>query len=410
MRRFTTLLLFLCLAATTAFGGGYQVGLHSMRNIGMGLIGTSLSYDASSLFYNPGGAAFVNDKWSFSGGVSFLMARTTFQPLNVMGQANLEQQINTPLYFYAAFKPTANLSVGLAINTPYGNGLSWGEKWQGRYLIQDLSFKAFTFQPTISYKFKNIVGIGVGLVYAYGSVDMNKAIPLQGVDGDGTLNVNGSTGNFGFNAGIMVHPDKGWSLGLSYRSKIEMSVAGANATFTVPQSLSTNFPANNKVDVMLPLPANLDFGASYEFGKDNQWMIGLNLCYVFWSTYDSLVFDFETKTPAVNRTASPALYIDQMIVRLGAQYKINDLITARIGGYYDPSPVSSSYLNPQTPSTNQIGMTCGISVYPTKGLSIDAAFLYIRGTERNGTFSPDNFAGTYNNAVYSPGIGLTYNF
>jgi long-chain fatty acid transport protein len=381
-----------------------------MRNIGMGLIGTSLSYDASSLFYNPGGAAFVNDKWSFSGGVSFLMARTTFQPSNVMGQANLEHQINTPLYFYAAFKPTANLSVGLAINTPYGNGLSWGEEWQGRYLIQDLSFKAFTFQPTISYKFKNIVGIGLGLVYAYGSVDMNKAIPLQGVDGDGTLNVNGSTGNFGFNAGIMVHPDKGWSLGLSYRSKIEMSVAGANATFTVPQSLSTNFPASNKVDVMLPLPANLDFGASYEFGKDNQWMIGLNLCYVFWSTYDSLVFDFETKTPAVNRTASPALYIDQMIVRLGAQYKINDLITARIGGYYDPSPVSSSYLNPQTPSTNQIGMTCGISVYPTKGLSIDAAFLYIRGTERNGTFSPDNFAGTYNNAVYSPGIGLTYNF
>ncbi len=410
MRRFTTLLLFLCLAATTAFGGGYQVGLHSMRNIGMGLIGTSLSYDASSLFYNPGGAAFVNDKWSFSGGVSFLMARTTFQPLNVMGQANLEQQINTPLYFYAAFKPTANLSVGLAINTPYGNGLSWGEKWQGRYLIQDLSFKAFTFQPTISYKFKNIVGVGLGLVYAYGSVDMNKAIPLQGVDGDGTLNVNGSTGNFGFNAGIMVHPDKGWSLGLSYRSKIEMSVDGANATFTVPQSLSTNFPANNKVDVMLPLPANLDFGASYEFGKENQWMIGLNLCYVFWSTYDSLVFDFETKTPAVNRSASPALYIDQMIVRLGAQYKINDLITARIGGYYDPTPVSSAYLNPQTPSTNQYGMTCGISVYPTKGLSIDAAFLYIRGTERNGTYSPDNFAGTYSNAVYSPGIGLTYNF
>jgi len=39
-----------------SFAGGYQVGLHSQRNIGMGLIGTSLSYDASALFYNPGGA------------------------------------------------------------------------------------------------------------------------------------------------------------------------------------------------------------------------------------------------------------------------------------------------------------------------------------------------------------------
>jgi long-chain fatty acid transport protein len=409
MRRITVLLLCICLAATTSFGGGYQVGLHSMRNIGMGLIGTSLSNDASSLFYNPGGAAFVNEKWSFSGGVSFLMARTTFQPLNVQEQFNLEQQINTPLYFYAAFKPTKNLSIGLAVNTPYGNGLAWGKEWKGRYLIQDLSFKAFTFQPTVSYKFKDIVGIGVGLVYAYGTVDMNKALPVQGTGGDAALNINGSTSNWGFNAGIMVHPDKGWSIGLDYRSKIEMSVKGATATFSVPASLSTNFP-NNKVDVMLPLPANLDLGASYEFGKDKQWMVGVNLCYVFWSTYDSLVFDFETKTPAVNRTATPALYVDQLIIRAGAQYKPSKLLTLRAGGYYDPSPVSRNYLNPQTPSTNQIGLTCGISVNPTKGLSIDAAFLYIVGIGRDGTFSPDNFAGTYKNAVYSPGIGLTYNF
>ncbi|MCK9424166.1 MAG: outer membrane protein transport protein [Bacteroidales bacterium] len=409
MRRITFLLLFLCLAATTSFGGGYQVGLHSMRNIGMGLIGTSLSYDASSLFYNPGGAAFVNEKWSFSGGVSFLMARTTFQAKDVNYQAHLKHQINTPLYFYAAFKPTPNLSVGLAVNTPYGNGLSWGNDWKGRYLIQDLKFSAFTFQPTVSYKFKDIIGIGVGLVYAYGSVDLNKAIPLQGSTGDGTLNIKGSTGNFGFNAGLMVHPVKGLSIGVDYRSKIQMKVKGATATFTVPTSLKTLFP-DNKVDVMLPLPANLDFGASYEFGQDKQWMIGINLCYVFWNTYDSLVFDFETKTSAVSRTATPALYENKLIPRIGVQYKLSDLITLRVGGYYDPSPVKDDYLNPQTPSMNQIGMTCGISIFPVKGLSIDAAFLYIMGSERSGTYSPDNFAGTYKNAVYNPGIGLTYNF
>jgi len=411
MRKFTVLLLFFYMAATTSFAGGYQVGLHGMRNIGMGLIGTSLSNDASSLFYNPGAVSFVNDKWSFSGGASFLMARTTFQPLNVNEQYKLEHKINNPLYFYAAYKVTKNLSVGLAVNTPYGNGLSWGKEWIGRYLIQDLSFRAFTFQPTVSYKFKDIIGIGAGLVYSYGSVDLNKAIPIQGANGDGTLNINGNTGKFGFNAGILVHPEKGWSLGLSYRSKIEMSVKGASATFSVPQSMSTAIP-QTKVDVMLPLPANLDFGASYEFGKRNQWMIGMNLCYVFWGTYDSLTFTFEkvSETQAVTRSSTAALYSDQLIVRLGAQYKINDLITARIGGYYDPSPVRNDHLNPQTPSSDQIGLTCGLSVMPVKGLSIDAAFLYIKGTKRSGTFSPENFPGTYNNAVYSPGIGLTYSF
>ncbi len=414
MRRFTTLLLFLGLTATTAFGGGYQVGLHSIRNIGMGLIGTSLSYDASSLFYNPGGAAFVNEKWSFSAGVSLIMARGTFQAKDVNYQATLKHELNTPFYFYAAFKPTKNLSVGIAIDAPYGNRLAWqdatGSEWKGRYLIKDISFKAITYQPTISYKIKDVFGIGVGFVYATGTVDMNKSIPLQGANGDGSLNIKGNTSNFGFNAGIMVHPDKGWSIGVDYRSKIEMNVKGADATFIVPQSLSTNFPASNKVDVMLPLPANLDLGVSYEFGKRKQWMIGINLCYVFWGTYDSLVFDFQTKTAAIGRTATPALYVNQMIERIGAQYKVNDMITLRVGGYYDPSPVSSDYLNPQTPSLTEVGVTCGLSVYPFKGFSIDASFLYLMGAQRSGTYSPDNFAGSYRTGFNIPGIGLSYSF
>ncbi len=412
MRRFTTLLLFVCLAATTTFGGGYQVGLHSMRNIGMGLIGTSLSYDASTLFYNPGGAAFVNDKWSFTGGVSFLMARTTFQATDVNYQTHLKHQINTPLYFYAAYKPTKNLSVGIAVNTPYGNSLAWEDNWKGRFLIQNLSFKAFTFQPTVSYKFGNIIGIGVGLVYATGSVDMNKAIPVNGNSvTEGSVNINGSTSSFGFNAGIMIHPIQGLSIGVDYRSKIEMKVEGGAATFMVPGSLAGSFP-NTNVDVMLPLPANLDFGVSMEFGKTNQFMLGLNLCYVFWNTYDSLVFNFEKVSPtqSITRSASAALYESRLITRVGFQYKVSKVVTLRCGAYYDPSPVRDSYLNPQTPSADQKGLTCGFSVYPFKGFSIDAAFLYISGSEREGTYSPENFAGTYKNAVYSPGIGLSYSF
>ncbi|MEI6684135.1 MAG: outer membrane protein transport protein [Bacteroidota bacterium] len=413
MRKISVLLLFVCLAATTSFGGGYQVGLHGVRNIGMGLIGTSLSYDASTLFYNPGGAAFVNDKWSFSGGMSFIFARATFQAKDANYQATLKHELNTPFYFYAAYKPTKKLSVGIAVNAPYGNRLAWkddaGTDWQGRYLIKDLSFKAITYQPTVSYRFNDIIGIGVGFVFATGTVDLNKSIPLDGATGDGNLHVKGSTSNFGYNAGIMIHPEQGWSIGIDYRSKIEMKVKGADATFSVAPSLSSSFP-NNKVDVMLPLPANLDLGVSYEFGKKKQWMIGLNFCYVFWSTYDSLVFDFKTKTPAVGRTATPSLYEDRLIERIGAQYKINDKVAVRVGAYLDPSPVKSDYLNPQTPSLDETGFTCGFSIYPMKGFSIDASFLYLIGAKRSGSYSPDNFAGTYRTGFSIPGLGLSYSF
>jgi long-chain fatty acid transport protein len=161
---------------------------------------------------------------------------------------------------------------------------------------------------------------------------------------------------------------------------------------------------------MLPLPANLDLGASYEFGKDNQWMIGVNLCYVFWNTYDSLIFNFQEKTLALDISASPTLYVNQLIVRLGSQYKLNKIFTFRAGGYYDPSPVSSNYLTPQTPSLTQWALTGGLSVNPFKGFSIDASFAFLMGIERHATYSPENFSGTYKSGFSIPGIGLSYSF
>ena len=104
------------------------------------------------------------------------------------------------------------------------------------------------------------------------------------------------------------------------------------------------------------------------------------------------------------------MYENKLIPRIGIQYKASDILTVRLGGYYDPSPVPDGYLNPQTPSVNQIGLTAGLSVFPFKGFSIDAAFLYVMGMEREGTYSPENFSGTYKTAVYIPGIGLSYSF
>ncbi|MCX6252031.1 MAG: outer membrane protein transport protein [Bacteroidetes bacterium] len=415
MRKVTFVLLFTLMAAMTTFGGGYQVGLHSIRNIGMGLIGTSLTYDASSLFYNPGGASFVNEKFSISGGVSFLMSRATFQAKNEAYQEHIDHVMNYPFNFYFAYKPIKDLSVGVAVNTPYGLSMSWPDKWEGRYLIQNIAFKAITIQPTVSYKIKDIIGIGAGLIISYGDVNLKRAIPVNGPDSaDGQLTVKGTTIKYGFNAGILIHPIKGLNIGVDYRSKIDMSIKDGDATFAVPTAVASKFPYT-KTDVSLPLPANLDFGISYEINE--KIMIGLGLNYVFWSTYDSLKFTFKSPDPNVTLVStSPKLYKDRLIARLGVQWKISGMFTVRAGGYYDPSPVPSDYLDPMLPSSNETALTCGISLYPVKGLSIDASFEYLMGSQRDGISSPNvtpgthNFEGTYSTAFYMPGIGLTYNF
>jgi long-chain fatty acid transport protein len=267
--------------------------------------------------------------------------------------------------------------------------------------------RAIFYQPTLSYQLNEKLGIGLGFVFATGKFEMNKALPVYGLDGEGSVNLEGSTSSLGFNAGFLFKPIKRLNIGVDYRSSVNMEIDDATATFNVPISLQSNFP-NTIVSTKLPLPANLDLGVSYDLNKE--WLVAFNLNYVFWSSYDSLIFDFAENTPALADSRNPREYSDKMIIRLGAQYTANEKYQFRFGGYFDPSPVNSNYFSPETPSLNSIGLTAGLTYCPIKNLALDLSFLFISGQKGERSYLPDNFSGTYKTYSYIPGIGLTFNF
>ncbi len=405
MRKPILLFSLVMLFSTGIIAGGFQVGLHGVKQIGMGLVGTSLARDASTLFYNPGGLPFMKSDYSFALGVSGIRSYTAYKKTEPsLSEDMTDNPWGTPFYVYAGAKLSEKLAVGLAINTPYGNSLKWSKDWIGRYLIQDLSLKAIFYQPTVSYMLTDQIGIGAGLVYATGDFELNKALPVFDAEGEGSVKLEGSTSNIGFNAGIVLIPMEGLNIGVDYRSKIKMEIDDAKATFNVPLSLQTSFP-NTTAAITLPLPANLDVGVSFQVNEDLLFAMSFN--YVFWASYDSLVFDFKDNTPSLTDSRNPRLYSDRLIVRAGGEYKINKSFEVRAGAYYDPSPVNSEYFSPETPSMNSIGLTAGLSVYPTEKLSIDLSFLYISGLEGDRQYTPDNFGGTFKTKTYIPGIGIS---
>lgn len=407
MRKLMISAVLLLMAYSPAKAGGYQVSLHGQKQIGMGLIGTSLQMDASAAFYNPGALAMMPQRLSVQAGMSGILASTAFQMDEPsVYQATTDNPPGTPFYVYAAGMITDRLAAGIAVNTPYGNSLAWEDGWAGRFLIQEISLMAITIQPTISYRLTEHLSLGAGFVYALGAVDMERALPIQGPEGEGRVNIEGRTANFGFNAGIQYAHPSGLQAGISYRSKIDMAVDDGDAYFTVPSSLSQAFPATNKVAVTLPLPANLDFGISYQATPD--LMIGMALNYVFWDVYEELHFDFETNTPNLQDSRSPREYSSKLIVRTGGQYRINEGLFVRAGAYYDPSPVNDQYFSPETPSLDNLAFTGGVSFLPLPNLSIDASLLFIIGLEENKYFSPENFGGTYKSRVIIPGLGISY--
>ncbi|MFN2395408.1 MAG: OmpP1/FadL family transporter [Bacteroidales bacterium] len=406
---YALLFLFLILFPSRSFAGGYQVSLHSHKNIGMGLIGTSLNSDASSAFYNPGALATLEDDFSFAAGISGIRSVTKFQKeYPSLYQAVTDNPLGTPFYFYASAKIFKDVSFGLAVNTPFGNSLKWEDGWAGRFIIQEVNLQTLTFQPTISYNISEKISVGAGLIIASGSFDMKRFLPVEDESGEGSVTISGSTINYGFNAGVFIVPLSGLNVGLSYRSAMQMDIDDAEALFSIPASVEQNFPSPNTVRTSLPLPANLDFGVSYRFSE--KVMAGISLNYVFWSAYNSLDFDFDLNTSVLTDSQNPREYSNTLIGRLGGEYNLFPDLYVRLGAYFDPSPVNTDYFSPETPGLSNIGLSTGLSFLPVSELSIDLSLLYVMGIERTVQYEPENFNGAYKSRAYIPGIGISYQF
>jgi long-chain fatty acid transport protein len=404
MKKTIVLLLSAILIGSIAFGGGYQVRLQGQKQTGIGLIGTPFTYGASSIFYNPGSLALYKGTWSFEAGVSTLFSNGAFQKEGTNYVARTDTPIGTPLYFYGAGKVNKHIALGIGVYTPYGSSGKWEEGWAGRYLIQDISFKAYFIQPTIAYQIKDKFGIGVGFVYAFGNVDLKKSLPYND---NSTVDLKGTTSNIGFNIGAFWKPIEKLSIGIGYRSKILMKITDGDATFTVPAALSSTLPASNKFSSEMPLPANLDFGISYDITE--KFLLAVEVNWVQWSAYKSLDFTFEQQGDLLN-TVNPRNYKDRLIPRIGGQYKLNDMFTFRAGFYYDNTPTDENYFTPETISLNTIAFTLGASIQPVKGLNIDLSYLELHGLQAKKNYEPANFSGEYKTITLIPGIGLSYQF
>ena len=387
---------------------GYQVNLQGQAQQGMGSAGTALIQDGAALFYNPGGACFLKGN-TINAGVSPTIEKGTFLDKNTNQKAQTTSPVSYPFAVYVAFelKDSSRLKLGLAVYTPFGSTVDWESGWGGRFALTHLQLQSIFLQPTASYKLTDKLGIGAGFVYSSGSVNLQKDIPVVNSSGQyGHAELNGSASGYGFNAGIYYQPIKKLSIGLSYRSQVNMKVSSGDATFTVPGSLATNFP-NGKFTSTLPLPQVATLG--FAFKPTSKLALALDINYVGWKVYDTLSFKYANTTSSLQDTRSPRKYQNTFSFRLGGQYKVTDRFIVRLGIAYAMTPIKDGYVTPETPDANRVNLTAGLGYTITKHFGVNASFLFTQ-LKRTDTNKETNLSGTYKTNVFAPGLALFYNF
>ncbi len=427
-------LLPLGVSTSTLTAGGFQIPQQSIKSMAFGGAFTGYCGDASTAFYNPAGMNNLFGQ-NFTAGV---MGLFPYVSLQTPSTSNIDQtsKLYTPIDFYWVGSFCNKWRVGMSINNQFGSAASYPSSWEGQYIVQSISLKTYMFQPTISYQICNKLSIGGGFVYTLGTFADTKAIPVASSTVNGTLQqtaqngevtVNGTGHAFGYNFGLF---SKVWQhgsdsganqclqLGVSYRSGLPFTVPNGNVSFSqIPTSLATDFPATENFSTNVNMPAVFTAGVAFKFSCCKNWnfMVTYDFNYTFWSTYDSLHFNFSNpNTPAQGFQYH---WKNAAAHRMGAEVTYLKKYTIRIGYYIDQTPTQAGsppsqpgYISPEIVDANSNGFCFGAGVKFCKHYSVDLAYLRSDFTTGQETWSQEGFSAAYHRVINIFGIGVNYQF
>lgn len=390
------------------YAGGLQINYQGQRQTGMANAGVGLALDASSVFFNPGALA-LNYQGGVMLGSNVLAPRTIFleaPPSDYLDST--ERFVITPIYLYAGFngkEGTAfeNFSFGVSLNNPFGGTVKWADDWLGKNISREFSMNTFFLQPTISYQLSENIGIGAG--FTYGIVNLLSRKAFNTDIGEGSVQFTGSGIAQGFNIGLFAQATKEVSLGVSYRTAMNIEIEEGLTQFTVAPSLEEAFPDQN-FQTEFTLPRVLSIGLGYK--PDERTQFAIDLIFTGWQVFDSL--DLVLEDPDLVSSFPTRNYTNSVSLRLGGEYALSESFLLRGGIYYDGSPVPSQYVTPEFPDADRIGFSLGLGYRVLQKFNVDISYTYDFTGERTSSFIEAGFAGKYLSTTSSLGIGIGYLF
>lgn len=388
------------------YSQSFQVNLQGQKQTAMAGAGTGLALDEAAVFFNPGAVSFLKQN-GVQAGISPLYLKTAFRENGSNITEYNKDKLATPVMGYAVFgSPEGRLRFGLGIYTPFGGAMHWEENWTGKYTVTSLDLQAIYIQPTVSLKITDNIGIGAGLVYSMGKVDLRRAVPLTLNNGQSaTAKLKGDTHDFGWNAGIYVKTVSGVSIGVTHRSQVTAKVKEGDAIFDVPEALISGFPTKFSAELPLPATSSIGFG----FYPSEKTTIAFDVNWVHWNKYKELAFDYNNNQRIPN-TRSPRNYHDAAALRLGIQNQTTERLALRAGIGYAFTPVSEGYVTPEVPDANRVLLSAGLGYKASERFNIDLSFLYENVKSRNETNIETGLSGEFKTVAYIPGISFSYKF
>jgi long-chain fatty acid transport protein len=386
--------LALMLTPGFARAGGYSVDEQDAAATGRG--GTAGARTGpSAAYFNPAG---LLDEGTVSAevGVTLLAPAVSASEGGQTTQAN--SQLFYPPYAYVAHSQR-NLSYGLALNAPFGLGITWPSAFPDRYEIQSASIQALAIQAVGCYRILPSLSVGISIGAVHNTLDVTKALDF--VTQDGSTEVIASGWGFAATAGVRYAVSDVFQLGLSGTIPSPIAMSGVARFSDVPESFAPLTPDQN-VATQMTLPGRLRLGASVH--PVAPLRLDADLEVTFWSAFQSL--DIQFSNPSTPEADQAKNWHDTVTVRVGAEYELAGVATLRVGALYDQAASPTSTMTPDAPDGDRLGFSVGVGREIVPGLRVDLAYAFEDLLARTST--EPNYPARYSGNANVVGLAITY--
>jgi long-chain fatty acid transport protein len=396
---------------STVWAAGFGYYEHGAKATAMGGAFVARADDASAVFYNPAGIAFLEGNY-ITGGVH--PVKPSFKATYLGNTTEGTTGWLPPVSAFFTGRINEKISYGFGFFVPFGLQTDWPQQWVGNTLAVRSRINSMYFQPTLAYKISDNAAVGFGLDIVRSTVEFNRMTPPVTILNVTIPNIGaemeGSGFGYGFNLGALFKVNPQFQIGLSYKSKVSIDYEGT-VDFSTPiigvaalDAVLGGLFMDQSIKTTIDMPQIFVAGIMYRpsektsFQADIQW--------TGWSSFKKLAVEFNN---AALNFSDPADWKDSLMFRIGGEYLISQRMALRGGYVRDQTPIPDGTLKPILPCASRNELTAGIGLLDRRGRgSIDVAVQQIWFEERTSTYPL--FPATYNSSALILGVTFSYKF
>ncbi|MEZ4322701.1 MAG: outer membrane protein transport protein [Myxococcota bacterium] len=398
------------LAISSALAGGYFYSDSGIVAAGRGGAFVAGADTQFAQYYNPAGLIHVEHP-TVNVGFSSVQQNVRFSRLDEDGELltpaeNQAAPFVVPQLGFVTPLVKDKLSLAFGMVSPFAPSSDYDPAGEQRYSIVDTSIYQFSVGPSLAYRPVKYVTFGLGLQAKVLILEERLAVSATGntnPGGDILINARAQdsfTPNI--NVGVLVDPIEQLTIGLAVQPPTTFRARGT-ATLDLEDSALASAvdkpvyqdggctlsddpadPCSSEDGIGLEIGLPLVLRAGVAVRPVPELEIELAVVYQNWKTLEDItltgidpeiyVFGSDTPTEIPDEFQLPAGLANTTSIRLGAEWRVNDEIELRAGGFYENGAVKPAGMSVALVDPWKVQMGGGFSVWPVDGrVRIDGA-------------------------------------